>query len=70
MVGEPVIPNGDVRLISFSMFFSSLFNSIQIELRPANGKSTQRWVLTRVEQNDYDERLELVHRIGRFLGQF
>ena len=70
MVGEPVIPNGDVRLISFSMFFFSLFNSIQIELRPANGKSTQRWVLTRVEQNDYDERLELVHRIGRFLGQF
>ena len=50
-------------------FFFSFLDSIQVQLRPANGSPTQRWVLSRV-QNDYDERLELLHRIGRFLGPF
>ena len=54
------------------MFFFPFFDSIQVQLRPADGKSTQRWVFSLADsvQNDYDERLELIHRIGRFLGQY
>ena len=46
------------------------FDSIQIRLLPADGDSTQRWVFERVD-NEYedDERWELLHRIGRFLGR-
>ena len=46
------------------------FDSIQIKLRRADGRSTQRWVFTRVD-NGYedDDRWELLQRIGRFLGQ-
>ena len=46
------------------------FDSIQIQLRPANGSPTERWVFTSVD-NGYedDERWELLQRIGRFLGQ-
>ena len=50
------------------------FDSIQIELRPAFGTPTQRWVFIPVGDDDYehDERWELqqlLQRIGRFLGQ-
>ena len=46
------------------------FDSIQIELLPAFETPTQRWVFERVD-NEYedDERWELLHRIGRFLGR-
>ena len=49
------------------------FDSTQIKLRPANGRTTQRWVFTRVGKDngyEHDEQWELLQRIGRFLGQF
>ena len=57
-------------LISISMLIYFNFDFIQIQLRPANGSPTERWVFTRVD-NGYedDERWELLQRIGRFLGQ-
>ena len=41
-------------------------------LRPANGSPTQRWTFALVNsaQDDYDERWDLLQRVGRFLGQF
>ena len=49
------------------------FDSIQIKLRPANGRPTQRWVfITQFGKDDgyeHDEQWELLQRIGRFLGK-
>ena len=48
------------------------FDSIQIKLRRANGRSTERWVFSRVVKDDgyeHDEQWELLQRIGRFLGR-
>ena len=46
------------------------FDSIQITLRPANGRSTQRWVFSRTDNvYEHDEQWELLQRIGRFLGK-
>ena len=46
------------------------FDSIQIQLRPANGRPLQRWLFTRVGNGyEHDEQWELLQRIGRFLGQ-
>ena len=69
----PVIPHGVVRCPHFPCFFLKK-NSIQIKLRPADGRATERWILTPsrrdLGQEDYNERWELLQRIGRFLGQF
>jgi len=45
-----------------------------VYLHPADGKPKQRWIFTLINpnfaKNDYDERWELLQRIGRFLGRF
>ena len=63
-------------VLIFLMLLSTNPSSIQIKLRNANGEATERWILTSAsgdsaqDENDYDERWELLQRIGRFLGRF
>ena len=45
------------------------FDSIQIKLRPANGRPSERWLFTRARSYEHDEQWELLQRIGRFLGE-
>ena len=48
------------------------FDSIQIKLRRANGRATERWLFTRPGKDkgyEHDEQWELLQRIGRFLGR-
>ena len=63
---------------AFFFFFFFFFSDsiIQIKLRRANGRPTERWILTPARsdsesaEDDYNERWELLQRIGRFLRQF
>ena len=64
-------------VLIFCAFFFFFFNSsIQIKLRRADGRATERWILSSARpdsesaQGDYDEQWELLQRIGRFLRQF